>query len=356
VGRAFSCVLIVIDGTEHVSRPLRAEWEARVLVEVERSIDRLRGSREILFGVDRSRALLAVLGADVSAAGSFAAEVAEHAMEAFDLSPPFGVSIGVASSLAPAAADLDGLFLETLLGVAADGAEVAGVGGAWVHTELYGLVQRRLVSHGFCAPAAERGPLPIHGPRPSDPAPAEAGEGAPRSGGSADGWREIQPRAAAPPRPGDGIQVGEDSPEAGLTRLVLRALEGAGLNRSEASAAQGALLPLLDSFLDAQRARSADESRAHVARLERRISKLKRQLERLEGADLGVHASPGRDGSSGSSGVSSTFREAQGLSPGDRQFELKSDLLGAILKANLELVACSARSSEALREAEGGPA
>ena len=299
-------------------------------------------------------------------------------------------NIGVACSRGTEAEQVSGLFLETLFEVAVEGAEVADAAGGdrWAHTELYALVQRRLEREGHVAPRVSVGSPPLakppvlQAPVPDSPAGTITPTRAP--------LRSVPPPDTAPPvarvvtapvsiarasvAPSDTASVsiakpvatsvpvpsGEvparhlvadpnpfdvggpfcDPPAARendlsepdpLGSAVFRALTHAGLDLTQARVVEQALLPHLQSEVEQACERSVRGSEARVALLERRIAKLVAELDEVESREL--RRVPEEFG------VASTFKAVQGLARDDERFALKSELLEAILKANLELAA-----------------
>lgn len=190
-----------------------------------------------------------------------------------------------------------GYWLDTLLAVAQDGAQVAasGGGGRAVHTELYSFHQKRL----------ER----LHPDRPKPVIPP-----APEAGAHAS---PLAPPAA--PRATNG---GVTAATAGASRQNIEDLEERVL-RLAREWAQDAL----DKALSQQNKLHSSQ----VDVLERRIAKLSKSLEEaqvdLERAQGGAETDPG---------IASTFRAVQGLH-GGADVAPKLEMLKKLLEMNLAL-------------------
>jgi hypothetical protein len=265
-------------------------------------------------------------------------------------------------------------FFETMLCVAEEGAAVAsaGGGGCAVHSQLYGLHQRRLErempqrlaaaklrKEKHLKRAEERlAPLAVPSSRPDKErgagkrdARARQAQDAPRSA--------ADPRAAQlPPDSGrienaepqtplelPGVDLADETSSLHdrLRKLLVKeqrvskrsgsarvADDLAEIESHDFSLAERWGQDLLRRGLEAQ----ATEHRMQMALLERRLSKLDRALAESEAELRRVATTAATD-----YGVHSAYRSVQGLSAEEQQYELKHALMEKILAANLELYA-----------------
>ena len=226
---------------------------------------------------------------------------------------PYPVVASVSIGLAFARYDA-GYWLDTLLAVARDGAEVASSGGGSraVHTELYTFHQRRLERLN-----PER-PKPVVPPAP-----------------------EAKPAAPAPRPVLTAVPVAASAP---VTPVAMGATNGGA---PAATAADGAraqnvqdleerVLRLAREWAQEAMAKAlADQNKQHSSQvdlLERRIAKLTKSLEEaqvdLERAQGGAETDPG---------IASTFRAVQGLHGRGAEVAAKLEMLTKLVEMNLAL-------------------
>ncbi|MBM4062758.1 MAG: hypothetical protein FJ265_16935 [Planctomycetes bacterium] len=127
---------------------------------------------------------------------------------------------------------------------------------------------------------------------------------------------------------------GENAAIAQRVGEVLRSLAGAGA--PTVADAEARVVELVLDVVSGER-RSAEEARAalrdrEVENLQRRIRKLNDALGQTEQRLQEVAAMKSVD-----DGISSIYREVQGLRPGEVQAQKKKELMAEIFKANLEL-------------------
>lgn len=127
---------------------------------------------------------------------------------------------------------------------------------------------------------------------------------------------------------------GENAEIAAKVGEVMRALAGAG--NLPLGAAEEKVMELVMNVIDGER-KAADEARRalhdrEVENLQRRIKKLGETLDQTEQRLQTVAAMKNIDG-----GISSLYREVQGVSAADLQAGKKKELMAEIFKANLKL-------------------
>ncbi len=127
---------------------------------------------------------------------------------------------------------------------------------------------------------------------------------------------------------------GENAEIAKKVGEVMRSLAGGG--NLPLSVAEEKVMELVMNVIDGER-KAADEARRalhdrEVDNLQRRIKKLSSTLEQTEGRLQAVAAMKNID-----SGISSLYREVQGLNLADAQSGKKKELMAEIFKANLKL-------------------
>lgn len=253
------------------------------------------------------------------------------AVDGSALSVRASLAIGI-SAIQP---ELD-LWFETLVRVAQEGVEVASANGAecFVHTQLYGLYQRKI--------ERER-------PRPARAVAANAQAGAARAPGAAGAPLPAVPiaagsAAAAPafaatsftsqgPAPIAGAPAAPDPRLASIVRAEIARVAGnapgiADLEPHLLALAHGFAQTAIDSALGEERARHARE----IDQLERRLSKLVQSLDETEEELRRVQNLKSVDG-----GVASAYRYVQGLTLDSQSYERKLGLLTAIVEQNLVL-------------------
>lgn len=223
------------------------------------------------------------------------------------------ISIGVAHVQGRGEVELD-----TLRRVTDAGLEVArrGGGNRLVHTDQYASVGARVVERA----------VPLAEPAPSAP---DAPDTSDEQGALAQVQLERTPAtpATAPAAPT------EAATEAALIDVLRKALTGDSTDPRLAKF-QTALEDLLREHPE------KDPANERVDILERRVQKLAAALDLAEGEIRRLHAlKPGE-----SPGVSSIYREVQGLSAGEPLEALKRELMARIFEANRELQ--GARRSE----------
>lgn len=134
-----------------------------------------------------------------------------------------------------------------------------------------------------------------------------------------------EPTPAPPaPTPAESAPEPTSGSDALLAETLRRALSGEG----PSDLAQGLLARVLDELEERFAAATGDE---RTDLLERRVAKLGSMLERTEERLRHVLSSGGDEG------VSSIYRDVQGLDAGEGQVEQKRDLLKAIFDANLRM-------------------
>lgn len=218
--------------------------------------------------------------------------------------------VGLAIGVAATRAGLDPWF-ETLAAVAREGLEVARSNGGecCVHSELYELHQRRVERT-----KGARAPLPA--PAPQVPAPTtSANAPAPSEA----------PRGPASPR-----RAVASDPVAARVAEALPAPELApGL---DLAAMEARVLELAKSAFERALAEREQRFQSELEQYERRIAKMQRALTESELEKDRLARAKGLE-----SGVASVYRDVQGLTGREDDFDQRSGLLRAIAESNLEL-------------------
>lgn len=247
------------------------------------------------------------------------------------------VSLSVGLACAPSGSAFQ---FETLQRVALDGLAVAkGNGGeCFVHTELYGLYQKKLDRERAQVESAARdasGSADAGGgasdARASDAASARHDATPMRSGSM--GEASIDSNASTRSSTADRAARAEIERILAKHRPAIPAELPSVESPSSAVVRAPAIAPdRTQDTLKELLAALDEKHRTEVDLLERRIAKLTRTLEDTEEKLAHVDELHAVDG-----GVASAYRDVQGLGLGERQRELKLDLLTQILRANLAL-------------------
>jgi diguanylate cyclase (GGDEF)-like protein len=174
------------------------------------------------------------------------------------------------------------LFYETLIQVAEGGLSVAIAGGGdrYVHTELYDHFQKKAERSGQTGKATSPGAL--LGVDSADGAPARDGVRIFADGRATPGTLHTEPPPAPPPLPPNSV------PEEVHKRQI-------------------------------------DILERRIAKLTQLLGQTEEELARMAAAKVG------------DAGISSIYREVQGLSPEEEALALKKELMQKIFEANLEL-------------------
>ena len=241
--RPFSCAVLTIDnldGLDDDSRDIR-------LARMQRELARLTeaaGCREPLH-FEGGSAYLALPGQGANEATEFVGGMlrAARGIVARFPAPRPSVSAGVASNKIDSGAIDDTLELETLLGVAREGAEVAasGGGGQCVHTELYGLVQARLARLAKEAETRKVRPARFNAPSTKAPGERAFSAGAQPSGPQQQPSESSKPARTEPDRVAS-LDLGTESgvvPEPSAAAEPREAATGARIDPSLPQASPG---------------------------------------------------------------------------------------------------------------------
>lgn len=265
----------------------------------------------LVAALDGAELLVLLHGTTVEPAETFARAFVAHAKRLTPADEPAPLRVGLAIGVAATRANLDPWF-ETLVAVAREGLEVARSNGGecCVHSELYELHQRRVErAKGARTPvpppaaqstvhAAQHGPQAAaasHGPASKPPATARSA-------------------AATDPATAQALPAPDAVPGLDLATIEARVLE------------------LAKAAFERALAEREAKFQSELDHYERRIAKMQRALTESEQEKERLARTKGLE-----SGLSSVYRDVQGLTGNELDFEQRSGLLRAIAESNLEL-------------------